>query len=800
MKSRLFLCLAATALLFAAPACKKAPADADAPQVDANADAPKADVSADAPKADVSADVSADAPKADAKSGNAAPGMGGGFPPPPFGKSYKRDVVEICDNGTDDNGNGKADCDDQLCAGFHACQPKVAPAVNDASAIAIDLANPSVSSDAVSLDKKESGKLKIEITAKDKVAIALTGSYDGIVSLANPHDVDVDLVLKDVHITHGALKLNTDNKEKGNRYLVRIDGENSIEGDNTKKTNKVLSCDTNLDLTGSGTLKVTAHYKTAVAVDDVLRIWSGRIVAEVARDKADAEAIQEKGFGMKIEHGFYMAGGSVDVIGRDDFTNYETRGIKVDGKESAYGAGKGYVVIVGGNLSIDTDAKALSAGWDLNEDAKTDDTSDDPYPDVTIAGGAVSIHTYGTPRENRMPPPGFFGRDRDADNAEGAAAANEPKADDNAQNEVITLSPEGIEGKGHVSILGGEVAVVATDDGINVGGILTIGGGRIFVRSTDNDAIDSNGSIVISGGTTVAVGTDNPECGLDADSSRNVSYTGGTVIAVGGSNNSPGTAENGSFVQLALVESARGRGGHGGHGGPGMPPPPPRLDENGRPLPPPEMKFDENGRPIPPEWMKLDENGRPLPPPDGMRGPGGGRRGPGMGGPGGRRGPGGGGPGMPPKREKKISEIAGKTYALVADGSSEVIAALRVPEDYMGGGNLLIASPKVAKDAAYKLIVEPTFTPADLQWMMDVALETPATAAGDETKDCKGGEAVGGMDFGGPGGPGGMRGPGGPGGRGGMRGPGGRGGHGGPGGRPGGQGDAGTDAAPQDAK
>lgn len=628
-----------------------------------------------------------------------------------MGGSYERDVVEICDNQIDDNGDGKADCDDQLCSGFHACQPKVAPTVDDSAAIAIDLSNPQSASNLVSISEKK-GKLSITITATQKTVVALSGAYDGTVSFKNPNDVDVDVILNNVTITSknaaGNLKLNTDHKKKGNAYVIKLVGKNTLEGNNTKDSNKVLSCDANLDIIGEGSLDITARYKTAVKVDDVLRIWSGTLNLNIARDKADN--IEEKGFGMKIDNGFYMAGGDVTVTGRDGIEKFESRGIKVDGDEDNYGAGKGYIVIAGGNLTIETDGKALSAGWDKSEDAKTDDTSDDPYPDLTITGGNVKIHTYTEPREGRMGPPPGMGRgfgQKNNDGTDNTQAQNIPTMPQNtAQNgntteETNTISPEGLEAKGHINLLGGNIHVIATDDAINAGGTLTIAGGNIYTRSTDNDSIDSNGKIVISGGMVMTIGSSEPEGGLDADSEKNVSYTGGIVVAMGGENNHPGTVENGNYVQLDVVESERGKGGPGGK--------------------PPHMRDQNDG--------SSDDQ-------ESMRGPG---------------GP-GGGPGMPPgKREKTLSKMAGKTYVLVKD--NEVILAAKVPADYMGGGNLLMIGPTIEKDVTYTLLEDPELEPSDLTWFDDAILLSTATvkaSTGNTIKEVKGGEGSRGMFDGGP--------------------------------------------------
>ncbi len=685
-----------------------------------------------------------------ANAGNVQDTAGGNqfMPPPPFGSgSYKRDIVEICDDGQDNDNDGKADCDDAKCVGHVACIAKTAPVIDESKCIAIDLANPnSTDLDVLVNDAKKA----LTINIKDKVCIKLSGAYDGRVALENHQNVDVDLILDNVSITSkdssGTLKLNTAKKNKGNHFVVKLVGDNKIEGAGNKDSKNVLACDANLDIIGDGSLKIVNRYKTGLAVDDVLHVWSGKIDIEVARDNKD-ENLVEKGFGMKIENGFIQSGGEIVITARDNVYKYESRGIKVDGKESEYGAGKGYVIVTGGSLTIESDAKALSAGWSLADDSKTETTDDDPYPDVTITGGKVSLHTYVEPRESRpmgmppgfgdMKPKHFENVDKDKLPPEIVAAIDAQKEHDelNAgkeeefklvkdEEEDISVSPEGLEAKGHMFLKGGEITVVATDDGINAGGQLIISGGTIYARSTDNDALDSNDKIHVAGGTTVVLGSSEPEGGFDADFSSNVSYEGGNVIAIGGENNSPGTVMgSSSFVQMDLVEKAM-------RGGPGMPPPPGMDGQGGMMPPPPEM--DGRG--------------------PGMGGHGPGGRGRGMGGPGGR-----------PGKQKKLSELAGKTIAITAKDSKQAIAAIKLPADYMGGGNLLIMNDKIAKDADYQIYPDATLS-GDLKWYHDTMLMSEATVEGSEPKDIKGGTATKGMfeHGGGPGGPrmGGHRGPG----------------------------------------
>ena len=101
----------------------------------------------------------------------------------------------------------------------------------------------------------------------------------------------------------------------------------------------------------------------------------------------------------------------------------------------------------------------------------------------------------------------------------------------------VTKSYEGIEG-GYVEITGGTVQITAQDDGINAAsndmGItehVIISGGKVYVDAS-GDGIDSNGTILISGGETYVAGpTSNMDCSIDSE--RGTVVTGGYLFAVG---------------------------------------------------------------------------------------------------------------------------------------------------------------------------------------------------------------------------------------------------------------------------
>ena len=103
-------------------------------------------------------------------------------------------------------------------------------------------------------------------------------------------------------------------------------------------------------------------------------------------------------------------------------------------------------------------------------------------------------------------------------------------------NITITKSYEGIEGAA-VEITGGNIDVTAVDDGVNAANAdlknytyyIVISGGSLTVNCS-GDGIDSNGRLLISGGTIYVYGPENGgNSALDSETGTTIS--GGTVIA-----------------------------------------------------------------------------------------------------------------------------------------------------------------------------------------------------------------------------------------------------------------------------
>ena len=273
-----------------------------------------------------------------------------------------------------------------------------------------------------------------------------------------------------------------------------------------------------LVLYGTGSLSITEGYKHAVYSDDYIHILNGTYTtSSTGRD------------GFRVKNAFIMDDGTVSISGTGNNTNNESRGIVVEGSEDDY-ANEGYVEIRDGSITINTVGKGITAKWDVDDDAETSSTSDDPDPYVKIEGGTISVTTTGTPYE-------------------GTSSTTVTDADGEESTETPKLAPEGIEGKEDVYITGGTITISATDDCINAGDEMNISGGTIYAVSSSNDALDSNGDMNISGGTIVALASSSPECAFDCDESATFTISGGLIAGIGTNNYSvPEGANQGTIV------------------------------------------------------------------------------------------------------------------------------------------------------------------------------------------------------------------------------------------------------------
>ncbi len=358
--------------------------------------------------------------------------------------------------------------------------------------------------------------ISVNAETSDLISYELSGKLEGTLSLDS--DADYQLYLNGVTIQAKdgpALKLRSTKRA----FITLASGSVNIMSDAAERAEDLdmkaaLYAKGRVILSGKGSLVINAAYKHGLSSSDLVRVRSGTVSINVsARD------------GIRTDNGFIMDDGQLTIVGTGTTVDDESKGIKVDGTEKS--PGLGYVVINGGQIVIDTIGKAISAGWDIDEDADTADTADDPHPDLIVNNGVILITTTGTPYERT-----------------------------DAAGNAVSCSPEGLEAKSDLIINGGYIDIKSTDDCLNAGKSIVINDGLISAVSSTNDAIDSNGSLTIAGGLIVAVGGRGMEGPFDCDT-NSFAVTGGIFVGVGGTTSQPSVS---ACEQNVLVAAGAAKG------------------------------------------------------------------------------------------------------------------------------------------------------------------------------------------------------------------------------------------------
>jgi len=331
------------------------------------------------------------------------------------------------------------------------------------------------------------------------VSYRLSGTFTGTLTVAS--DGVYELLLNGVTINGGASGPALYLSKATKAFIVTSSGTtNTLTDQSTRSglTTKAALYGTGpMIFSGDGTLSVTGNYKHAIFGKDYVRMRGGTLDVAVTAKNA-----------IHTVNKFIFDDGKLTINATGATEGDESKAIKVEGEESAAGAGKGYIVLNGGYITITSVGKAITAGWDIDEDAVTQDTSDDPDPYVEINHGVIMITTTGASYEYYK------------------------------NGEKISCSPEGIEGKSRLTVNSGYMEIHTTDDALNAGNSIVINDGYIYAFSTTNDAIDSNGTMTINGGVIVAIGAAIPEAAFDCDQNT-FTITGGTFVGIAGTTSNP---------------------------------------------------------------------------------------------------------------------------------------------------------------------------------------------------------------------------------------------------------------------
>lgn len=410
-------------------------------------------------------------------------------------------------------------------------------------------------------------ELSNEVKITNQGVYTLTGNLSGYIHVDSSNNIKI--ILNDVTITNNSgpcIYI-----ENGKETYIELVGENNLTDGNTYNgftdVDGCIYSSDDLYITGTGTLNINANYLDGIVSKDDLYLINGTYFIT-----SNDDGIRGKD-SVVITNGTYNINSNGDGIKSTNDTDTEKGYIiinngtfsitsKLDGIQS-----ETKLIIENGNFTITTNDGSSSKSSNSYNNWTSNTTSESSKgikagSNIVISNGTFiinssddSIHSNGSI--------GIKAGTYSISSGDDGIHADSSLIIDNGTID-ITKSYEGLEGS-LITINGGNIKVVSSDDGVNVAGgndsssmnrpgannytssskstaILTINGGVLYVNST-GDGLDSNGSIIMTNGTVYVDGPTNSGNGaLDYDSTFNIS--GGTIIAVGASGMSQGISSS----------------------------------------------------------------------------------------------------------------------------------------------------------------------------------------------------------------------------------------------------------------
>lgn len=379
----------------------------------------------------------------------------------------------------------------------------------------------------------KNGNISITSAASDAIHVADYTQEDGTVTLTATGDgIDVDNI---ININGGTVNITAATEDtKGMKGTTVNIGGGTVEIVASGDQSKGIKSSADVNITG-GTVNITA---------------SGNVVLEALTVGVDPSYCS----GIKTDGNFVMNDGELTV--NCTSANNGGKGISSDGD----------ITLNGGTVNITTNGNGATYTNESNEPDSYSSCGIKSDANIYLNQGNITCISTGTAGKGISADGVLTLGEANADNSllilnvttsgtnflvsgwgNNADYAN-PKAVKSTGNltvhsGTITIKStgeggEGLESKKNLTIAGGEIDITTIDDCINASTSITISGGTHSFVSSNNDAIDSNGTMNISGGLTIAHGAGVPECGIDCDQNT-FAITGGIAVGTGGSTSLP---------------------------------------------------------------------------------------------------------------------------------------------------------------------------------------------------------------------------------------------------------------------
>lgn len=406
-----------------------------------------------------------------------------------------------------------------------------------------------------------SGEGTLKINGYKKHGIATDGAFDiisGIIEILNAasdgihadsyHQAGGSLqivplgdgidVSKMITIEAGTLMINAASKDiKGLKASSVIISGGTIDITVSGEQAKAIKSSENITISGgeinivaSGTIVLVASgsgydpsYCTGIKSDADVLIQGGSLTI-------DCPASNAGGKGISADGDIFIEGGDVNITTAGNGAKYTNTAGTADSYTAACIKSDKNISLISGNISCTssgTGGKGISAdsamliGSLLGEDELL-------LLNVTTTGARFLVSGSGQNADYANPK---------AIKAEGTLTINSGIINVNTTTE----GGEGLESKAKLYINGGQITANTYDDGINAASHIEVSGGKHALKASNNDGMDSNGTLTVSGGMVISKGAGGPEEGFDCDNNT-FKITGGIIVGVGGNTSNPTVA------------------------------------------------------------------------------------------------------------------------------------------------------------------------------------------------------------------------------------------------------------------
>ncbi|MBN1181427.1 MAG: carbohydrate-binding domain-containing protein [Bacteroidales bacterium] len=399
----------------------------------------------------------------------------------------------------------------------------------------------------------------VTITAAGIYNVA--GTLDnGQIIVNTEDDDDIKIILNDVSITCSSSSPIYISKAK-KVIIILADGSDNYITDGVTYTNVVdgepnaaVFSKSDLTLFGDGSLTIKGNFNDGITSKDGLIIGNGKFSVTSADD------------GIRGKDYILVHDGDLTVNSGGD-------GLKSDNDADA---SAGFIIIDTGNFVITSAGDAISACTDVvvtngdviitsgggsSRSTTLSAKGIKALVSLAIEGGNININSADDGLHSHSIVDISGGLLDISSNDDGIHA--ETSVTIANSNVSITKSYEAIESK-TITVENSTVNLVATNDGINAtagttaGGTESNDGSKLYLKSgfivasvTNGDCIDSNGDLVISGGTILAHGPNSsPELGFDVNGSLTIN---GGIVAVSGPGSQMLETPSTSSLQYSVV-------------------------------------------------------------------------------------------------------------------------------------------------------------------------------------------------------------------------------------------------------